>query len=107
MYHLVDIFLDSLHALFKMPKNNLYTLFFKDVCGWHIPECKTNKYMFVFFVSIPLSTECVDPDNGVPLNGFASPDCGNEDDDDDRSSHASSSDWTPRPQIGMKKVRRP
>ncbi|KAL2083629.1 hypothetical protein ACEWY4_021402 [Coilia grayii] len=46
-------------------------------------------------------TGCDGPDSGVPLNGFASSDCGNEDDDDDdRSSHASSSDWTPRPQIG-------
>ncbi|KAG5266482.1 hypothetical protein AALO_G00232590 [Alosa alosa] len=48
--------------------------------------------------------ECGDSESVVPLNGFASPDCGNEDDDDDddddRSSHASSSDWTPRPQIG-------
>ncbi|XP_063048010.1 NAD-dependent protein deacetylase sirtuin-1 [Engraulis encrasicolus] len=38
------------------------------------------------------------PVSGFPLNGFASPDC--DDEDDDRSSHASSSDWTPRPQIG-------
>ncbi|XP_076830029.1 NAD-dependent protein deacetylase sirtuin-1 isoform X2 [Brachyhypopomus gauderio] len=36
-------------------------------------------------------------DDGVHSNGFYSPD-GN--DDDDCSSHASSSDWTPQPQLG-------
>ncbi|KAJ8359899.1 hypothetical protein SKAU_G00164240 [Synaphobranchus kaupii] len=46
---------------------------------------------------------------GVPPNGCHPHDCGDddddddddgEDDDDDRSSQASSSDWTPQPQIG-------
>lgn len=37
--------------------------------------------------------------NGLPANGLAvTPEHINE--DDDRSSHASSSDWTPQPQIG-------
>uniref|UniRef100_A0A4W5PKQ4 protein acetyllysine N-acetyltransferase n=1 Tax=Hucho hucho TaxID=62062 RepID=A0A4W5PKQ4_9TELE len=42
--------------------------------------------------------ECLGTDEEFPQNGFASPDGVNE--DDDRSSHASSSDWTPQPQIG-------
>lgn len=37
-------------------------------------------------------------DRVLSPNGFATPDCINE--EDDRSSHASSSDWTPQPQIG-------
>ncbi|XP_052429308.1 NAD-dependent protein deacetylase sirtuin-1 isoform X1 [Carassius gibelio] len=38
---------------------------------------------------------------GVHPNGFTSPDLPHaDDDDDDCSSHASSSDWTPQPQIG-------
>ncbi|KAJ8248213.1 hypothetical protein GJAV_G00239630 [Gymnothorax javanicus] len=43
---------------------------------------------------------------GLPSNGCHSFDCGDDDDDDgeddndDRSSRASSSDWTPQPQIG-------
>uniref|UniRef100_A0A8C1Y9Z8 Sirtuin 1 n=1 Tax=Cyprinus carpio TaxID=7962 RepID=A0A8C1Y9Z8_CYPCA len=40
-------------------------------------------------------------DAGVHPNGFTSPDLPHDDDDDDDcSSHASSSDWTPQPQIG-------
>ncbi|XP_042593533.1 NAD-dependent protein deacetylase sirtuin-1-like [Cyprinus carpio] len=40
-------------------------------------------------------------DAGVRPNGFTSPDLPHDDDDDDDcSSHASSSDWTPQPQIG-------
>ncbi|CAB1312426.1 unnamed protein product [Coregonus sp. 'balchen'] len=42
--------------------------------------------------------ECLGTDEEFHPNGFASPDDVNE--DDDRSSHASSSDWTPQPQIG-------
>lgn len=38
-------------------------------------------------------------ENGLSANGLAvTPEHINE--DDDRSSHASSSDWTPQPQIG-------
>ncbi|XP_062319976.1 NAD-dependent protein deacetylase sirtuin-1 [Osmerus eperlanus] len=37
-------------------------------------------------------------DGALSPNGLATSDCANE--DDDRSSHASSSDWTPQPQIG-------
>ncbi|XP_010899808.1 NAD-dependent protein deacetylase sirtuin-1 [Esox lucius] len=44
------------------------------------------------------SAECIGPDEELHPNGFASTDDVN--DDDDRSSHASSSDWTPQPQIG-------
>ncbi len=45
-------------------------------------------------------------DEGVHPNGFTSPDLLHDDDDedddeDDCSSHASSSDWTPQPQIGQ------
>nr|XP_055025431.1 NAD-dependent protein deacetylase sirtuin-1 [Misgurnus anguillicaudatus] len=40
-------------------------------------------------------------DEGLHSNGFISPDRLHDDDeDDDRSSRASSSDWTPQPQIG-------
>ncbi|XP_077073494.1 NAD-dependent protein deacetylase sirtuin-1 [Siphateles boraxobius] len=39
-------------------------------------------------------------DEGLHPNGFTSPDHLRDDDDDDCSSHASSSDWTPQPQIG-------
>lgn len=41
-------------------------------------------------------------DAGVRPNGFTSPDLPHDEDDDndDCSSHASSSDWTPQPQIG-------
>uniref|UniRef100_A0A8B9L7F5 protein acetyllysine N-acetyltransferase n=1 Tax=Astyanax mexicanus TaxID=7994 RepID=A0A8B9L7F5_ASTMX len=39
-------------------------------------------------------------DSSVRPNGFYSPNINDEDDDDDCSSHASSSDWTPQPQIG-------
>ncbi|XP_016343380.1 NAD-dependent protein deacetylase sirtuin-1-like [Sinocyclocheilus anshuiensis] len=40
-------------------------------------------------------------EEGVHPNGFTSPDLlRDDDDDDDCSSHASSSDWTPQPQIG-------
>ncbi|XP_021435836.2 NAD-dependent protein deacetylase sirtuin-1 isoform X1 [Oncorhynchus mykiss] len=42
--------------------------------------------------------ECRGTDEEFHQNGFAFPDGVNE--DDDRSSHASSSDWTPQPQIG-------
>ncbi|XP_006630852.2 NAD-dependent protein deacetylase sirtuin-1 [Lepisosteus oculatus] len=41
--------------------------------------------------------EYIDLNDEILPNGFHSYDC---DDDDDRSSHASSSDWTPQPQIG-------
>uniref|UniRef100_A0A672L063 protein acetyllysine N-acetyltransferase n=1 Tax=Sinocyclocheilus grahami TaxID=75366 RepID=A0A672L063_SINGR len=39
-------------------------------------------------------------EEGVHPNGFTSPDLLRDDDDDDCSSRASSSDWTPQPQIG-------
>ncbi|XP_023864030.1 NAD-dependent protein deacetylase sirtuin-1 isoform X1 [Salvelinus sp. IW2-2015] len=44
------------------------------------------------------NAECLGTDEEFHQNGFAFPDGVNE--DDDRSSHASSSDWTPQPQIG-------
>ncbi|KAL0964225.1 hypothetical protein UPYG_G00321070 [Umbra pygmaea] len=50
------------------------------------------------FEPVAALTECIGPDEEFHQNGFASPDDVN--DDDDRSSHASSSDWTPQPQIG-------
>ncbi|KAM4607818.1 NAD-dependent protein deacetylase sirtuin-1 [Polymixia lowei] len=45
------------------------------------------------------ATDFLRHDEELPSNGLAdTPEGGNE--DDDRSSHASSSDWTPQPQIG-------